>query len=449
MNRSNRLPLGVVLLAACWCSECAGADQPTARDESENTSTWNVLGRSLEQRVIEYRQFGTGKREVLVVGPLEGDSNSAVELVESLAKHLERFPKRTNGVRVTLLRDPNPDGRLRRRPTNARGVSLDRNFPTRDWRKIPSGSFWLSGREPESEPETRALVELFDDLQPDRIVILGTAPRGAELIYAGAAEELARDFAKSSGLRPHAANPTAEQGSLAVYAGVDRNLPTLVLRVPAGMPREALWATYKRGLLAVIGGETTDSDINARWPSRAVTTSRDGLGNSSYLTGAPASVVAGLPSSDVAGVPTAPPHTPTTLRGISVANSGRRVPTSSAANVPPVLSDDELQLGGELAPVVRVPRTGVAAGLPTEPTAAAISPRVKAPTAERPAPRPQATIRANTNRGFPPAVLARPAAKTPTLPALKTVERLPAVDKKSPPSPASPQPIPLYPATGY
>src|SRR5436309_3292180 len=34
---------------------------------------WETLGRSPENRVIEYAQFGTGSRQVLVVGPLAGD----------------------------------------------------------------------------------------------------------------------------------------------------------------------------------------------------------------------------------------------------------------------------------------------------------------------------------------------------------------------------------------
>lgn len=429
----------IVFAATCWLAAGLHAQAPSTSPD-RSVSTWQVLGRSLEDRVIEYRQFGEGDRQVLVVGPLEGDETAALELIESLAEHLERFPRRTSGVRVTVIRDPNPDGRLRRTAANARGVNLDRNFPTRGWRKIPAGSLWLSGREPESEPETRALIDLLGDVQPDGVIILSAARRQAELTYFGPAEELARDFAKLSGLRPAVANLTAEQGSLAVYAGADRNVPTLVLRVPAGMRRDLAWTTYKRGLRAAIGGDLADVE------SMASGTDSTSAGNA--LRGSP-------PAAGNEFVPPVPPAQ-------TMLATSKRPPTdarqpSSLAIVPQVLSADELESAGKLVPVVPVRRQyGPAATTPPAVTHT-VPPTAQAPVATR-----RATIRSNSKGAFPPATLVRPGrlnalpfstvpSNVLTAPKTLQVERFPPIDQAAPPpAPQSmPRPIPLYPETGF
>ena len=430
MRDGFRLAVAVLVSAGYWLLPVSSPAQalPAALPstitfsskaaQARSPSQWHVLGRSVEDRVIEYRQFGEGDRQVLLVGPFEGDETAALELIEQLAEHLERFPRRATGVRVTLVRDPNPDGRLRRTAANARGVRLDRNFPTRGWRKVPSGVTWLSGREPESEPETRVLVDLVDDVRPDRVIVLGATRRNGELTYVGPAEELARDFAKSSGLRPVAANTTAEQGSLAVYTGADRNLPTLVVRVPAGTRRDVLWTTYKRALLAAIGGDDSDSEV-------------------------------------AQGLSPAP-------QPLAVLATAKRPPSESAtsksagkkpANPPRVLAAEELEFGGELVPVAPVRR---------EFGPAMAQQHVPPPPVKPSAPYPAASVRAKVNGGFPPATLVRPSAnavnplptttppKAPTSSGTKGVERLPAVETTQPVPPRSmPQPIPLYPETGY
>ena len=53
---------------------------------------WEPLGRSAENRVIEFIQLGQGEHDVLVVGGMAGDDALGVGLVEKLASHLARFP---------------------------------------------------------------------------------------------------------------------------------------------------------------------------------------------------------------------------------------------------------------------------------------------------------------------------------------------------------------------
>jgi hypothetical protein len=148
---------------------------------------------------------------------------------------------------------------------------------------------------------------------------------------------------------------------------------------------------------------------------------------------------------------------------LAVLANAKRPPGSGAANqskdkkpfnAPRVLSADELEFGGEVVPVTPVRR---------EFGPAAAQKRAPPPIPKPLAPRPAATIRAKVSGGFPPAALVRPSPnavnplpattappKALTSPGTRTVEHLPTVETTQPPPPRlMPQPIPLYPETGF
>ena len=106
----------------------AEADARRRRRANDPLVNWQLLGRSAEGRAIEYVQFGTGEHQVLVIGALRGNEPEGVAQAQSLASHLARFPRRLEDVTITIVRDPNPDGRARRIAGNVRGVELNQNF---------------------------------------------------------------------------------------------------------------------------------------------------------------------------------------------------------------------------------------------------------------------------------------------------------------------------------
>ncbi len=129
----------------------------------------------------------------------------------------------------------NPDGLLAARPSrvNARGVDLNRNFPTPDWQQ-EAPRYWskatasdprrFPGKGPLSEAETRWLKAEIDRFKPNVIVSVH-APFGV-LDFDGPApvpERFGRLQFNRVGVYP---------GSLGNYSGLHRNIPVITIELP-------------------------------------------------------------------------------------------------------------------------------------------------------------------------------------------------------------------------
>ena len=67
---------------------------------------------------------------MLLVATIHGNESAGTPLLERLAERLESDPELLRNRRVLLVTVANPDGLARRTRGNARGVDLNRNFPT-------------------------------------------------------------------------------------------------------------------------------------------------------------------------------------------------------------------------------------------------------------------------------------------------------------------------------
>lgn len=313
---------------------------------------WQGWARSAEGRPIEMVRLGTGSHQVLVIAALRGDDALAVELAEHLAAHLIEYPSLVAATTVTIVRDANPDGRARRTATNSHGVLLEHNFSSSNWRKLPQAGEYLSGRLPESEPETRALAELIAQCRPQRVLVLSTVSTKPALFYAGPRADWPGKFALEAKLSLAAIDLASTSGSPVVYLGQDRAIPCVLAQLPRARDIATLWPKVRRGLSTAVSDGFTAPVLTPppQVPLVTVAPGSTQVMRVPPVTSATTRVVAApLASSEQAA---AEPHRPFSflLRDV------REVappPAKPATAGPRVLSAEELTSGGSLVPVAR------------------------------------------------------------------------------------------------
>lgn len=123
-----------------------------------------VVGSSVEGRPIRAFRLGDPASPVKAVAlaVTHGDEKAPMGILASL-----RDGSPVVGVDLWVVPRVNPDGAVRSRRTNARGVDLNRNFPHRWARSYGNVD---SGPRPGSEPETRALMRFLTDVDPAFVV---------------------------------------------------------------------------------------------------------------------------------------------------------------------------------------------------------------------------------------------------------------------------------------
>lgn len=170
--------------------------------------------------------------QVLILAAIHGDEDETTVVVSEALRCLP-----VSELQAAVILSGNPDGLLRGTRGNARGVDLNRNFPTSNWQPEPvhyksrandARDIALSpGPSPASEPETTALIALIDKLRPRAVVSLHSAlacvdDSGASHLGRQLADRCALPFLTEIGY------PTP--GSMGTWAGERRlNLVTLEL----------------------------------------------------------------------------------------------------------------------------------------------------------------------------------------------------------------------------
>lgn len=132
--------------------------------------------------IFHYDKIGTAKnpKKIFAKALIHGDETLAGPVARAWMSRLEKIEPR-NTWRVIAI--ANPDGYKAKTRTNANGVDLNRNFPTKDWdsaaleywkKNMKSDPRRNPGTGPASEIETACLVKELDDFQPDFLISVHT-----------------------------------------------------------------------------------------------------------------------------------------------------------------------------------------------------------------------------------------------------------------------------------
>lgn len=132
--------------------------------------------------IFHYDHPGTAKnpKRIFAKALIHGDEVLAGTVVRAWAARLEKIEPR-NTWRLVMI--ANPDGWKNKSRTNAKGVDLNRNFPSKDWEE-QALSYWKKktksdprrypGPKAESEIETQCLMKHFADFKPDLLISVHT-----------------------------------------------------------------------------------------------------------------------------------------------------------------------------------------------------------------------------------------------------------------------------------
>ncbi len=236
-------PVVLIQTPQAFCQQAAGRlpNVPMAlcaQAQLQTNGAKSVQGHALMQRDVI---SPNAHLRVLVIGGVHGDELSSTSLVLHWIRAATETPSNIHWRFVPLM---NPDGMLMASPrrTNARGVDLNRNFPTPNWDK-EAPQYWSKrtkndprrypGPQPLSEPESKWLFDEMERWKPNLIVSVH-APYGV-LDFDGPTsppQKLGRLYLDQVGIFP---------GSLGNYGGVHKKMPVVTIELPSAIrtPQEA------------------------------------------------------------------------------------------------------------------------------------------------------------------------------------------------------------------
>ncbi len=161
LTTSGATAVAAALGGAVWPAIARAADPQPPPQEFE-------IGHSRVGRPIKAYLIGdeNARSRFLVMGQMHGDEPAGPKVCEM---QLLKIAPRTD-IAFWVVPTMNPDGRHRGSRVNAHGVDLNRNFPSKTWKRQGKGTRFWSGPKPASEPETRAMVEFFSKVQPHTLI---------------------------------------------------------------------------------------------------------------------------------------------------------------------------------------------------------------------------------------------------------------------------------------
>ena len=229
-----------------WCTPLVTRLPKVSFVDCKNSKLSPSGTNSLNGFPVLYRDLPADARHpqairVLLLGGIHGDEQTASSVVFKWMETMQKSPLEFNWKVAPVV---NPDGLLAVKPkrVNARGIDLNRNFPTPNWQK-EAPAYWARvtrsdprrypGKAPISEPESRWVYETIEKYKPD-VIISVHAPFGV-LDFDGPTtppNRFGRLIYNRVGVYP---------GSLGNYSGLHKDIPVVTIELPNAtqMPPDA------------------------------------------------------------------------------------------------------------------------------------------------------------------------------------------------------------------
>ena len=262
---------------------------------------WFTYGNSIQGNPLLFMLWGLDQEDkafehrdvTLIMCGVHGDEITPVKFCYDILQHfkeesLKDMKSRLLNKTIVLVPLVNPDAFFKKFPTrtNANGVDINRNFPTRDWNE-KALKLWryhykkdkrrYPGPKANSEPETNFQVAMIDIFTPHKIISVH-APLtmldydGPESLHTGGAvgqkaNQLLIQMSKSAN-DYRIKNYPFFPGSLGNYAGNERNIPTFTFELPSSDYRhhKRYWNQFKGIIVEAINhslrmGNTVDVSL--------------------------------------------------------------------------------------------------------------------------------------------------------------------------------------------
>lgn len=175
-------------------------------------------------------------KNVLVVGVVHGDEPQGEYLINKYLKKEDRI------LNNNLLYIPRLNSNNKRK--NKNNVDINRNFPTKNWELTDIKNDYFGGFHPNSEVETKLLVELIENNKFDAIITIHSPYKIVN--YDGPAESLAYKISEflNYPVEKDIGYPTS--GSFGTYSGIERNIPTITIECDETVDVSELYPNFEK-----------------------------------------------------------------------------------------------------------------------------------------------------------------------------------------------------------
>ena len=176
---------------------------------------------------------------VLIIGVFHGDEPQGEYFINRFIDETKTLPEKNNLYYIPCLNS----SKVRK---NKNGVDLNRNFPTKNWELSDINSNYFGGFEPNSEKETKFVVNLMSEVRFDAIITIH-APFKIVNYDCNSPKTvmLAEKISEIVGYPTQCDIGYPTPGRFGTYAGVERCIPTITIEVDEEIPQETLYPKFK------------------------------------------------------------------------------------------------------------------------------------------------------------------------------------------------------------